>query len=148
MNSMIARVSKWLMVFLLAGTIILSGCSAGEQTEMDDEVLVSGDITIVDSQSSFAGATVYVRLEDISQADAASTVVAEQVLRDISDTDLPLQFSLTGELFDEQANYIVTVHVDVDDNGALNTGDFITMESYPVLTHGAPKQISVQVRPI
>jgi uncharacterized lipoprotein YbaY len=147
MNSVFARISKWLMAFLLAATIILSGCSAGEQTEMDD-VLVSGEISIADSGSSFSGATVYVRLEDVSQADAASTVVAEQVMRDVSSADLPLSFSLSGELPDEQANYIVSVHVDVDDNGALNAGDFITMESYPVITHGAPNRINVEVRPI
>jgi uncharacterized protein (DUF2141 family) len=47
-----------------------------------------------------------------------------------------------------RARYAVSVHIDVDGNGKINSGDFINMESYPVLTYGYPDNILVYVRQI
>ena len=38
------------------------------------------------------------------------------------------------------------VHVDVDNDGKISVGDYINMESYPVLTYGNPNYISVKVK--
>lgn len=43
--------------------------------------------------------------------------------------------------------YAVNVHVDVDNNSNINSGDFINMESCPVISHGYPKDnVSVHVK--
>ena len=45
--------------------------------------------------------------------------------------------------------YAVSVHIDVDNNGKINSGDFISMESYPVITDRYPKDnVIVHVRQV
>ena len=113
--------------------------------------LVKGEIFLEDAQRSFTGATVHVRLEDVSYADAPSRVVTEQMIRDVSHesgTENILNFTLYGDAPDEKGRYIVTVHVDLHGQGRVTRGDYLSMESYPVLTHGRPSQVSVRVREV
>jgi uncharacterized lipoprotein YbaY len=115
--------------------------------------LVEGEILLGPSERSFTGATVYVRLQDVSYADAPSSVVAEQVISDVSyeaGTDHTLRFALygDGDAPDDKGRYVVTVHVDLQGQGQINRGDYLSMESYPVLTHGNPNQLLVRVREV
>ena len=113
--------------------------------------LVKGKITFEEGAPPFTGATVYVRLEDITLADAASEVVAEYVERDVAfdpKTDRDLSFAIAGEAADSRASYAVRVHVDIDGDGEITEGDFISMQSYPVITFGRPTEISVLVRQV
>ena len=92
-----------------------------------------------------------IMVEDVSLADAASVGVAEQIIDGVSydPTDgTPLAFSLHGEVRDDRANYAVRVHIDVDRDGRVSRGDYITMESYPVLTWGHPDRVTVRVREV
>ncbi len=116
----------------------------------DDELLVSVEVTFEDAES-FSGATVYVRLEDVSRADLAARVIAEQVLRDVSlrpDRPAKLMISLRSKAVDEHARYAVRVHADLDGDGQISRGDYISMESYPVLTFGNPHETIVRVRKV
>jgi uncharacterized lipoprotein YbaY len=113
--------------------------------------LVEGEILLGEAQRSFAGATVHVQLEDVSYADAPSSVVSEQVIPNVSHesgTEHTLEFALYGDIPDEKGRYIVTVRVDLQGQGRVIRGDYLSMESYPVLTHGNPNQISVQLREV
>ncbi len=113
--------------------------------------LVKGDIFLEDAQRSFTGATVHVRLEDVSYADAPSSVVAEQTIRDVSHEsgiEHIVNFTLYGDAPDEKGRYIVTVHVDLHGQGRVTQGDYLSMESYPVLNHCRPSQVSVHVREV
>jgi uncharacterized lipoprotein YbaY len=112
--------------------------------------LLCGEV-IFEGTRPFTDATVYVRLEDVSRLDAPSTVIAEQMIRHVSHpagSQQRLAFSLYGQLPDDQASYIVQVHVDVDGDGRVSSGDYRSMESYPVLTHGYPNQVTVRVREV
>ncbi|MFL6320867.1 MAG: hypothetical protein ACJ71P_15035 [Nitrososphaeraceae archaeon] len=102
----------------------------------------------------FLGATVYIRLDDVTMQDAPSKLILQQVIKDLSyDHDdisnhhqKKLEFELFGDIVvDVRRSYAIRVHIDVDNNGKINSGDFINMESYPVITHGYPKD-SVLVR--
>ena len=42
----------------------------------------------------------------------------------------------------------IRVHIDVDRDGRVSRGDYITMESYPVLTWGHPDRVTVRVREV
>jgi uncharacterized lipoprotein YbaY len=111
--------------------------------------LVQGEIVIDETGNSFSGATVHVRLEDTSRADAPARIVAEQVLEDVSHTagaETRLPFALEATSVDEKSRYTVRAHVDVDGDGKVSRGDFLSMESYPVLTFGFPNNVSVQVK--
>lgn len=115
----------------------------------DDPSLVQGDISFEETARSFSGATVYVRLEDVSRADAPARIVAEQMIQDFSHaagTVSPLPFALQGFAPDERSRYSVRVHVDVDGDGQVSRGDFLSMENYPVLTFGYPNHVTVQVK--
>ena len=113
--------------------------------------LVSGEIFIEDGGASFTGATIYIYLEDVSRADAASTVIAKHVLHDVSYSGQAhgsVPFAMTGEITDQRARYALRVHVDVNKDGRIDAGDYISTESYPVLTFGYPKQASIRVRKV
>jgi uncharacterized lipoprotein YbaY len=118
---------------------------------MSSEFFVQGDITFIETGRSFSAATVYVRLEETTEADLASKIVAEQVIRELSHQQggaEKISFSLQGQIFDDKADYIVSVHVDVDNDGQISEGDYINMESYPALATGRSSQISVCVQQI
>ena len=113
--------------------------------------LVKGKITFEEETPPFTNATIYVRLEDITDADTASKVVANYVQRDVAfdpRTTSELLFSLAGDPPDPQANYAVRVHIDIDGDGKVSRGDLISMESYPVITFGHPSEVSVVVRQV
>jgi uncharacterized lipoprotein YbaY len=113
--------------------------------------LVEGEILLGEPQRSFTGATVHVQLEDVSYADAPSKIIAEQAISDVSHesgTEQRLKFALYGDIPDERGRYIVTARVDLQGQGRVIRGDYLSMESYPVLTHGNPNQISVRLREV
>ena len=123
----------------------------------EGRVLIKGNI-IFDKNNvkSFSGATIYVRLEDVTMQDAPSKLILQQVIKDVSYDDLTehnqkkFEFELIGDTaIDFQNMYAISVHFDVDNNGKVTLGDFINMESYPVITHGYPKdKVSVHVRQV
>lgn len=117
----------------------------------DSEPLIDGEIIFDEGTRSFSGATVYARLEDVSRADAPSKVVVEQVIRNVSHQaghSRTLPIDLRGKIPNEEASYVVRVHVDVDGDGQVSRGDYISMESHPVLTFGYPNQVVVRMREV
>ena len=78
--------------------------------------------------------SVYVRLEDVSRADAAAVLVAEQVMRDakISGDARPLLFEIPAAQRRPNREYGVRVHVDVDGDGQVSVGDYTSTQSYRV----------------
>jgi hypothetical protein len=118
---------------------------------MASQFFVEGNITFDKSGASFSGATAYIRLEDTSQVDTASGIIAEKVIHNVShekggNDKLPI--SLQGQISNERANYIISVHIDVDGDGQISYGDYINMESYPILTFGHPNKVSVCVQQV
>jgi Uncharacterized protein conserved in bacteria len=113
--------------------------------------LVTGTIVFEAQVQAFAGATLIVRLEDVSYADAPAGVLAEYVEHGVAfdpQQDSGLKFRLAGPEPDSQSQYAVQAHVDVDGDGVVSSGDFINMQSYPVLTFGHPCDVTVLVRQV
>jgi uncharacterized lipoprotein YbaY len=113
--------------------------------------LVTGTIVFEEQVAAFAGATLMVRLEDVSHADAPATVFAEHVELHVSfdpRRTSELKFELDGPEPDPRAQYVLQVHVDVDGDGVVSLGDFINMQSYPVLTFGHPRRVTILVRQV
>jgi uncharacterized lipoprotein YbaY len=118
---------------------------------MSNLLPVTGEILFDKDIGSFFGATAYVRLQDVSMSDAPSRTISEQIIKNVNhDPNVPkhISFSLYPENYDLTGRYIVSIHIDVNGNGVLDVGDLINMESYPVLTHGYPNKVSVQVKQI
>jgi uncharacterized lipoprotein YbaY len=113
--------------------------------------LINGEIVFVERPDLPPDATAYVRLLDTSAADAPSSKVAEQVLTDIAkkaNRGEAIPFAINVEIENERASYTISVHVDLAGDGEISPGDFINMQSYPVLTFGFPNRVSVQVQRI
>lgn len=118
---------------------------------MNTVPLVKGKITFEEEAPSFTGATMYVHLENITLADIAAEVVADYVERDVAfdpKTATDLSFAIACKAPDPRASYAVRVHIDVDGDGEVSKGDFISMQSYPVLTFGYPREVSILVRQV
>ena len=118
---------------------------------MNTEPLVKGKIVFEDVARPFTDATMYVRLERITAADIASEVVADCVERDLAfdpTTSSDLSFAIAGNSPDPQASYAIRVHIDIDGDGEVSQGDFISMQSYPVITFGHPREVSILVRQV
>jgi uncharacterized lipoprotein YbaY len=113
------------------------------------EALIQGRVVFDESAESFAGATLYVFLEDTTYADDSAEKIAEQVIENVAyDARAPndLPFTLYGEVPDQRARYTLRVLVDLDGDGRISQGDFINTQSYPVLTRGKPSDITVRVK--
>jgi hypothetical protein len=118
---------------------------------MDIVQLVKGKVMFEEEALPFTGATMYVHLENITAADIASEVVADYVERDIAfdpKNTRDLFFTIAGKAPDPRASYAVRVHIDVDGDGEVSRGDFISMQSYPVITFGYPSEVSILVRQV
>jgi uncharacterized lipoprotein YbaY len=111
------------------------------------EPLVAGEVLLPAHSILPSGAVAYVRLLDTSLADAPAMIVAEQVIRDVAKTIArrgQIRFALYGKIQNPQGSYTVSVHIDVDEDGRIGKGDYINMQSYPVITFGYPSHIKVE----
>ena len=95
---------------------------------------VRGTIDVAGLHSPLSGVSVYVRLEDVSRADAVAPVVAQQVMRgvNIGGQSSRLTFEIPDAPRRPDAEYGVRVHVDVDGDGQVSVGDFTSTQSYRV----------------
>jgi len=120
---------------------------------MNGTGLVSGSITF-DEDETFSDATVYIRLEDVGLQDAPSKVLAKQILSKVSHNGNSnkggIDFSIGNDRihYNPSHSYSIFVHVDVNNDSEISTGDFITVENYPVLTHGYPNFLIVKAKRI
>src|SRR5678815_3831718 len=95
---------------------------------------VSGTIEFKDVRKPTLNVTVYVRVLDTSYADAPSPIVAEQILKGVNIVPgaPPLVFTVHGVPENPKARYVVRVHADVNGDGKVSKGDYISTQSYPV----------------
>ena len=110
-----------------------------------------GEIILNQEMDSFFDATAYVYLENVSLIDTAAQLVAKQVIADVNHhmgTENRVKFSLKGETIDPKARYSIRVHLSLRNDEKIYRGDYISTESYPVLTSGYPHQVLVRVQKI
>jgi hypothetical protein len=112
---------------------------------------ITGRIKIQSNQKPSKNTTVYIRLIDTTDQDAAAIIMTEQILPNIiwsAVGDLGLAFELSAEDIVPTRRYEISVLVDCDGDGQLSDGDFYTTQSYPVLTQGFPHHIEIHVSQI
>ena len=98
---------------------------------------VRGTLTLPPGTPDTA-ATVRITIEDVTRADAAATIVASQILEEVSLSSL--RFALQVDTVDPHARYTVRVRAELSAGGVL-----LTTQSVPVLTQGAPTEVAVPV---
>lgn len=110
---------------------------------------MSGTIVFGADLEPFVGATVHARLEDVSRADAPARVAAEFVLRKVEaggQAPSRLEFTIEAPSLEPRARYVVRVHVDVDGDGQVGGGDYVSTASHPVSVGGSAMKISIPVK--
>jgi len=114
----------------------------GKRRILEGEIHVEGGIL------PFSGATIYLRIEDVSRADAPSIVIVEKILKDISidaksPRNIPFSIHLPTEW--ERMRYALSVHIDVDGDGKISIGDYITSRNYPIENSDCSQRLEVSV---
>jgi uncharacterized lipoprotein YbaY len=133
----------------LAVTYGLMDPSMSEQTP--ESLILQGQIELPHQITAFRPARVVIELEDISRADAPSQIAARLHLETgtlRSGDTIPFAIEIPAGALDEQSLYSVRVHIDVNGSGIVDPGDYITMQSYPVLTRGYGNKVRVAVRQV
>ena len=112
--------------------------------------LLTVQVLFEEKLESVSDATIYISILDVTMADAPSKVILQQVVKDIdykaNNNKSYQEFRIYGQIPNNKASTPLEVHVDVDNDGKISVGDYINMESYPVLTYGNPNYISVKVK--
>ena len=114
---------------------------------------VEGKITFEENAVAFSGAMMHIHLEKVTYTDAASEIIASYSRQEVShnpqnrDSDV-LRFKLEVSDLNPQDDYSIRAHIDLDRDGRISRGDYINMQSYPVLTRGHPSEVSILVRQV
>jgi len=111
--------------------------------------IVAGTIVFGADLEPFVGATVYVRIEDVSLADAPARAVAESVLLKVEaggQATNRLEFTIEAPSSEPRRRYVVRVHVDVDGDGQVGVGDYVSTASHPVSVGGSRTKLSIPVK--
>ena len=120
---------------------------------------VSGEIVFEDDEfckslRHHQNCKIVVQLEDVTAADTSSKMITRQTIERLdfphhgsSNRNKPftIPFELFFEIRDKQRRYAISVDADMDGDGKVSSGDYINMQSYPVITQGYPTHISVKV---
>lgn len=111
---------------------------------------ISGTIEFRDVREPALNATVYVRVQDASRADASALTVAEQVLRGVNIIPgaPPIPFTVDGIPQNPRARYVVRVHADVDGDGRVSRGDYVSTQSHPVQANEERAGVTILARPV
>jgi hypothetical protein len=92
------------------------------------------------------GSVMRVTVGDVSVADRASPVMARAEMELSGDEDdLTAEVTVPAGLVEGRSSYSVFVHVDSTGSGDIEVGDFLSPASHPVLTHGAPDEVEVDL---
>jgi uncharacterized lipoprotein YbaY len=126
--------------------------STGTDSEDGDSMktrVVRGEIVLPTEDVPTTPADVAVYVEDVSRADAPAAVVGEQRRRGVAlrpGESLPFEIEIPADRIDERGLYSVRVHIDHDRSGDVTVGDFVSTQSYPVLTrgHGTVARVGVK----
>lgn len=113
---------------------------------------ITGHVNLVPAPARIDNAVLTVKLENASLADAPSNVIASATQQIETNDIKSLSFELSPEAeVDANGSYVVSAHLSLhpDDNpDEIRTGDYLTMQSYPVLTQGYASTVDIEVKRI
>ena len=98
---------------------------------------------------SLAAASLAVRILEVRHADAAAIVCGETVLSGLAPgSTARISVLVVCAEVNPQAHYVAFAHLDLDGDGQISPGDWLTAQSYPVLTHGYSNHCQLQLQPV
>lgn len=137
----------------VTGLVAINYVSIGDY---DEDVVISeetgntigGVVTFDSLKEPFSNVTVSITIEDVSLADAPSALMGQTTLEyvsrnNITDSDIPFEISY-GTL-QENHTYSLSAHLDVDGDGAISAGDYLSTQHVDVPYSGVESVIEVPV---
>lgn len=105
---------------------------------------VSGTVSYTERMALPDEARLVVKLEDVSRADAPSTVIAEQAIA-TAGQQVPIPFTLTYDpgIIQPQHRYVVRAQIFYGD-----TLSWTSTTAYPVITQNSPTDVAIMVEQI
>ena len=94
---------------------------------------------------------IYLYLEDTSYADAPAQVITSVTIDQISQEsrgNARVPFAIRSIPPEGKGRYSLRVHADVDGDGKVSRGDYITKTNYPVMTPGSPARVEVRAEAV
>jgi putative lipoprotein len=110
---------------------------------------ITGSIELPAGVVPAQSAQMFVRVEDVSRADAPARRLGEQVLPHLVREDFARgSVAFTVAVPDPPPNTTATVrvHLDMDGDGVISRGDYVSTEHIPVLATGAASDLRVRLR--
>lgn len=111
--------------------------------------VVRGHVVLAPDVPESVAGTMIVVVEDISRADAPSEVVGQQRQTGVTlepGAAVPFTIEIPSGRIDERHSYSVRAHLDVSGTGEIDRGDFISVQTFPVLTRGRGSEARIEVR--
>lgn len=112
---------------------------------------IEGAVYFSAISASFSNATVIVRIEDTSRADAPARVISEHrvsgVARSPENRD-PVPFAIHLPEAEVVSCCSLRVHVDVGSTGEISPGDYVSTQSYPLRSNSSAPHLRVVVEPV
>jgi putative lipoprotein len=116
---------------------------------MEESRTVRGEVVLPDSSVPERAADMAVYVEDISRADAPSSVIGEQRQKGVAlrpGARIPFTIEVPARFIQDNSLYSIRAHIDVSGSGEVAVGDFVSTETYPVLSRGHGTSATVKVR--
>jgi putative lipoprotein len=135
------NVPSWQAGILALGALACAAGIAPPVSSPTGAAVVTGHVTYRERIALPPGATVTVRLQDVSRADAPAEVLAEQVI--VPTTQVPIPFALEYDPARIDARHRYSVGARIEVAGKLW---FVSDTHNGVLTEGGPSQVDVVVR--
>ncbi|WNM61900.1 YbaY family lipoprotein [Candidatus Nitrospira neomarina] len=111
--------------------------------------IIQGEIVLPTGNVPAEPVDVVIYVEDVSRADAPSIVVGMQRQHGVllhAGSMVQFVVEIPVELVDQRRSYSVRAHIDVSGSGEVKVGDFVSTQTYPVLTHGHGTSVYVSVK--
>ena len=112
---------------------------------------IRGKIVFQGDLKDISGASVSVRIQDVSRADGPSVTISEYRIEKLpvgTNTRTSVPFEITMDIIPTRAYCTIWAHIDVDGDDQVSIGDYITMESFPVTAASSANFVVVRVRQV
>lgn len=112
---------------------------------------IKGTIDFVGVNSPISDAMLYIRFEDISRPDLGTRVTSERVIPDFTtEAEDPGRYRYVIQYTEPRpyGQYNIAVHLDVDNSGDVNPGDYVTTARYPFIGKTPPNRINVRANEV
>ena len=146
------QAKPWIYAGMATGLLVAGLAAQGTRTTARGRVgmegrIVRGEVIVEAAGKAIENADLHIDLEDVVP-DARAVRLARLTFHHVrvgGKEPRPLRFALGEFLPDEDHQYQVRAHLDVDRDGKISRGDYRSTGQYGVMTAGNPNEVRIRV---